>query len=274
MRLTTTLTTLLAVLPASLAAPVLEPRAAPVASAAPILKPRGVASTLSIDWGKAGNIYLSTKDYDCGPYPMTLYGRSPPFAVDAVASPTNQTLIESLGGGWPAGNLSFVVDLAKGTEFVMKITDADGNVAFSEEKVVKDGASGKWLCNPTASGKKKEDLAIMAIWLGCFSPFILLIVYLFILDPIYCLIRLLCRPCVAARCRRRADKAGKPPATGVAQPAIPLRPVVRPAPALVRTESAAPSYNSGPPDAPTPPPYIATMWRKYGRQDLEAAEGR
>ncbi|GAA5891426.1 hypothetical protein JCM6882_004690 [Rhodosporidiobolus microsporus] len=140
------------------------------AAAAP-LSLRGVASYLSADWGDAGNIYLSTKLYTCGPYPLALYGRAGPFTVD-VLEYTNRTVLASLGGGWPAGNLSYIPDQPKGTWILMRVTDSEGNVAYTSDKKVKDGKYDKWLCRATKEGKHEELLHNVKVGMGIAAPFI------------------------------------------------------------------------------------------------------
>ncbi|GAA5855854.1 hypothetical protein JCM8547_000387 [Rhodosporidiobolus lusitaniae] len=133
----------------------------PLGTLAAVLSPRQVTNVpLSISWGPAGNVYLDTKLVHCGPYPIALYGRSPPFKVDAIA--------------W-GRNLTWLPDVPKKTGLVMRITDAEGRVAFSEKKEVKDGQENKWMCKLTKAGRKKEALDIVTFVFSIASLFIILV---------------------------------------------------------------------------------------------------
>ncbi|GAA5858436.1 hypothetical protein JCM8547_007309 [Rhodosporidiobolus lusitaniae] len=118
-------------------------------------------NALSISRGPAGNTYLSNRIVNCGPYPITLYGKSPitlygkspPFRVDAIAWPFdegdvgNQTMLSSLGEGWQTENVTWMPDVGKGTELVMRMVDSTGAVAYSSKKTVKSGKGDRGGCN-------------------------------------------------------------------------------------------------------------------------------
>ncbi|BGP14442.1 ubiquinol-cytochrome c reductase core subunit 1 [Rhodosporidiobolus nylandii] len=152
--------------------------------AAPLLPRQGLANDLSIYWGDAGSVYLSTADYTCGPYPIVLAALYPPVSIEAIAFPfppsgaeENATIFVPLGAEFEAGQLSWLpTQLDERQRVVLRATDGEGEVAYTAEKEVKMGGKGKWMCRATASGKRKERKDILITLLSCFMSLLFALV--------------------------------------------------------------------------------------------------
>ncbi|GAA6000341.1 hypothetical protein JCM10207_007970 [Rhodosporidiobolus poonsookiae] len=119
--------------------------AACTAIAAPLLK-RQILDPFKISWNAAGaepgNIYLSTKSYECGPYSIFVDTRFPPFSVDAIAYPypddvANQTVLGSLVADWEETELKWLPNFPEGAEFTLRLTDSQKRTAYSAQKKVR-----------------------------------------------------------------------------------------------------------------------------------------
>ncbi|GAA6028019.1 hypothetical protein JCM8097_001833 [Rhodosporidiobolus ruineniae] len=145
-----------------------------LASAAP-LHPRQVvgANTTapSLVWSGfnhnlPGNIYVSNKDYTCGPYTVEVSGVKEPYTLDVVLANDVRAVLVPLGANFTGSSFRYIPNVPVGTAFLLRLTDAEGKVAYSTQKTVQQVAEdGKWGCKDTAHGKRKK-LEVMAILLG------------------------------------------------------------------------------------------------------------
>jgi hypothetical protein len=115
-------------------------------SAAP-LRPRQLTSaTLSLSWSEPNHdsVFISNKNYNCGPYTLIAYGAFDPFTIDVVAG---QTVLSTLGNGFGAGNISWQPDVPLGTTFALRLTDSRNSTALSTPVTLREiKGKDKWGC--------------------------------------------------------------------------------------------------------------------------------
>ncbi|GAA6000339.1 hypothetical protein JCM10207_007969 [Rhodosporidiobolus poonsookiae] len=131
------------------------------------IAPRQYVNQLGVGWGRGGeepgNIYLSTSDWSCGPYPVKISGDHAPFRVDAIAYPysvSNQTVLAPLVSNWQVNSFEWLPTFPKKTEFVLRITDSQDSTAYSVKKTVKDGDADRWLCEESSARKRGFERVI------------------------------------------------------------------------------------------------------------------
>ncbi|GAA5891352.1 hypothetical protein JCM6882_004667 [Rhodosporidiobolus microsporus] len=201
-------------------------------------------------------INLSTKSYDCT-YNATLYGRASPFRVDVVRYPfdptslSGQVVLAVVAEKAEAGNVSWVPQLTEGQDVVVRVTDSQGNVAYSERQSVKDAHREDANCKFTPYGKhkkRKDDLSttiiVSSVW--SFFAFVLVLLLVWIGVLYYGPACLDCLSRKRRRGERDVERAQPVALSNIPQPTR-THPPPPPKPVLARARRSSSSIQRVPP---------------------------
>ncbi|GFZ42426.1 hypothetical protein JCM24511_00141 [Saitozyma sp. JCM 24511] len=96
----------------------------------------------------------------CQPGQISWVGGTSPFILAAIpAGQTSAAAIETISSSLTASPYTWTVNLASGTNITLKLTDADGNLAYSSPIVIQAGTSTSCL-NASASTSGLSTAAV------------------------------------------------------------------------------------------------------------------